>query len=257
MQADKLLDVAVLAARMAGAHAFSNRHRRYEIDESSPHDVKLRLDRECQDVAESVIREAFPEHVLFGEEAGSYDAEAEYLWIIDPIDGTVNFLHDATHWGPSVACRFGGQIVAGAVYLPALDECYSASLEQKALCNGEPLSASKTPTLEQSLVITGLSRHAHNDQAFEVFRRLANRSQKIRILGAAAADMCMVAAGRADGYYETSLYMWDWAAAGLIARQAGAHVEVLEQYDELRARVMCSNPQIANELKSAILENGS
>jgi myo-inositol-1(or 4)-monophosphatase len=251
---EDLLETAVAAARAAGTHALENRHRRNEVDSSSAHDVKLRLDRECQSVIEAVIHDAFPGHAVFGEEGGTRDGGAEYLWVIDPIDGTVNFQHDARHWGPSVACLRGGETVAGAVFLPALDECYTATVDRPAQCNGQPIRVSDTPTLEKSIVLTGLSKHAGEEAALRVFRRLAQRAQKVRILGAAAADICMVAAGRADGYYETSLYEWDWAAAGLIARQAGARVEILEQHNELQARVMCATPRIADALRSALLD---
>src|ERR1700690_2741130 len=140
--ASDLLACAVGAARAAGLHALQNEGRRGEVAQSLAHDVKLNLDTECQVKAEQVIRLAYPEHAILGEEGGAEGDAATPLWIIDPIDGTVNFSHGLSYWCSSIAVQIGGKMVAGAVYAPVLNELFTASSEQTACCNDEPISVS-------------------------------------------------------------------------------------------------------------------
>lgn len=245
-------DAAVAAARAAGTHALRNEHRRHEVDARFPHDIKLRLDRECQDRAEDVLLERFPGDPILGEEGERGGGSGERLWIIDPIDGTVNFLHGLPFWCSSVAFRHGGEVVAGAVYLPAFDACYLATSDQPATCNGEPIQVSMVDHLGDSLVLTGVSKHGSDEKALKRLQDFVPKVQKVRVMGSAAADMCMVAAGRADGYYETSIYLWDWAAAGLIVQQAGGTVEVLERGRNHAGRIMCTNGLIHEDLKKIV-----
>lgn len=252
---DDLLACAVEAARAAGEHAFRNLHRRSEVAHRFAHDVKLHLDLESQQRAEQVIRAAFPSHHILGEEDGALTSGAEPLWIIDPIDGTVNFSHGLPLWCSSVAVRVGGEVVAGAVHLPAMRETYTATLGQPALCNGEPIRVSETAGLEEALVLTGLPmKKDHNMPTLGMVRAVSPRVQKIRVMGAAAVDICYVACGRADGYFESGIYLWDVAAAGLVAQQAGARVEVLEHLTDVRLRYICTNGRIHDALKDIVVQ---
>ena len=247
-----VLEAAVLSVRAAGRHALDNSSRRGEIDVRFDHDVKLRLDRECQDRAEDVIRSIFPAHTLFGEEGGEYREEADYLWIIDPLDGTVNYFHGVPLWGSSVACQVRGEIVAGAIFLPVLDECFTATTEHATLCNGKPVQTSSAADLADSLVLTGLSHNVKSEENMDVITSIAHRARKIRVLGSASVDFCLVASGRAEAYFESSLHLWDWAAGGLIVQQAGAHFEVLEHYDAVRGRTLAVAPGVAQELRALV-----
>jgi myo-inositol-1(or 4)-monophosphatase len=250
---DKLLDVAVRSAQKAGQHAIKNYRRRKDITQRFEHDVKLELDLECQEKAEQVIRKAYPEHNILGEEKGTLTTGPEPLWIIDPIDGTVNFLHGIPLWCASVAVQVEGRIVAGAVFLPEMEECYTATIHHLSRCNGKLIHASEVKRLEDALVLTGLSKHVHTSpEAGDVFRAVSERAQKVRIMGAAAVDICHVACGRADGYIETGIYLWDVAAGGLIAERAGARIEVLEKIDALRMRFLCTNGHIHEPLKQIV-----
>ncbi len=252
---DVLLACAERAARAAGRHAVDNAHRRDEIAERFPHDVKLKLDGECQRRAEEAIHRQFPGHPILGEEGISAASGEGYVWIVDPIDGTVNFMHGLPLWCSSVAVRCGRDVLAGAVYVPMLEECYTATRVGPALCNGKPIAPSRTPALEESLVLTGLSKHVStNVYSRHVLEAIAVRVQKTRILGAAAVDICSVAAGRADGYFETGIYLWDIAAAGLIAERAGARAEVVEELGDYRYRFLVTNGLIHESLKSVVLE---
>lgn len=249
-----LLRCAVEAARAAGDHALNNVHRRQHVAQRFDHDVKLHLDLECQKQAEQVIHGAFPGHRVLGEEGGAFDADPEPLWIVDPIDGTVNFQHGLPLWCSSVAVRVGKDVVAGAVYVPMLDECYTASVQEPARCNGEPIRVSLTERLEDALVLTGLSKHiGKNLHTIDVLREVSLKVQKARIMGAAAVDLCHVACGRADGYFESGIYLWDVAAAGFIAQRAGARVEILEALSEVRFRYVCTNGKIHDALRDVIV----
>ncbi len=249
-----LLACAVAAARAAGNHALANIHRRNAIAQKFDHDVKLLLDLECQKKAEEVIRNAYPEHLILGEEGGSFDEKADKLWIIDPIDGTVNFMHGLPLWCSSVAVRAGGEVVSGAVYLPTMKECYTATLEGPALCNGAPIGVSKTDRLGDAIVLTGLSKNVgENLHTFDVLKAVSLKVQKARIMGAAAVDICYVASGRADAYIEAGIYLWDIAAAGLIARRAGARTEVVEKLSDVRFRYLCTNGKIHDALREVVV----
>ena len=173
-----LLECAIRTARTAGDHALANRERRVEVVKLSRHDVKLKLDLECQARAESVIRSEYPDHDILGEEdvdAPAADTKpAAVEWIIDPIDGTVNFWHGLPLWCTSVAVRTNGRVVAGAVYAPDIDELYSASEGGGAFCNGQPLAVSETAKLEQALVTTGMDKDVHPElPPFALFNTIA------------------------------------------------------------------------------------
>ncbi len=242
-----LLDTAVAAAHAAGTHALTNWRRRGEVFKRTAHDVKLQLDLEAQEQAERVIRTRFPDHAILGEESEEQarplpSASALEQWIIDPIDGTVNFSHGLPWWCSSVAVRRGEELLAGAVFAPALDEIFTAALGSPAARNGAPIRVSAVATLDQALVMTGLDQKAgHQGPPFETFRRLSAAVQRVRVMGSAALEICRVAAGQADGYFESGIFIWDIAAASLIVRQAGGSTEILDRFEGHRLRFLASN----------------
>ncbi|MCX6995819.1 MAG: inositol monophosphatase family protein [Kiritimatiellaeota bacterium] len=247
------LEIAVAAATAAGRHALKHYGRRRDVVRRSAHDVKLQLDLECQARAEEVIRRHFSEHRVLGEEGGAFRSGPEPLWIIDPIDGTVNFTHGLPFWCCSVALQLDGRMVAGAVVLPMLNECYRASRETPAFCNDEPLRVSAVSRRGEALVLTGLHKDpAEAGRALEFLSRLSAATEKTRMLGAAAADLCQVARGRAEGFFESRIYLWDVAAAGLILERAGGRVEVLERYDDVSLRILGTNGLLHDELKALV-----
>jgi len=246
-------EVANEAAREAGLHALNQLHRRTELAQKLEYDVKLQLDLECQARAEEVIRNRFPEHGILGEEGRRASAANSPRWIIDPIDGTVNFFHGLPLWCSSVAVQWEGQVMAGAVFMPELEDFYTARIDGPALCNDRPIAPSATASLADSMILTGLSKHIHeNPVAFDLLKELTLLSQKVRVMGAAAVDICHVACGKADGYVETGIYIWDVAAAGLIADRAGARAEIVEELSEYRYRYICTNGKIDGEIKALL-----
>jgi myo-inositol-1(or 4)-monophosphatase len=248
-----LLETACLAARAAGNHALAHKDRRRECAENFAHDLKLVLDAECQDIAEKTIFSRHPTHGILGEEAVTPADPEEYEWIIDPIDGTMNYTHDFPYWCASVAVRKNHQVLAGCVFAPEFDACYTATIEAPARLNDQPIAPSEIANPKDALVFTGISKHMQTatDSHFQMFSRLALSTQKLRINGSAALDLCQVAAGVADGFYETSLYLWDHAAASLIARQAGVQVQIIPLSTERHAcTILAANPRLFSALQS-------
>jgi myo-inositol-1(or 4)-monophosphatase len=245
--AKTLLAVCIEAARAAGSHALNHLHRRSEVIEQFDHDIKLVMDRECQTIAEEVIHRHFPVHTILGEE-GVIQKDCTYEWIIDPIDGTANYTRGFPYWNCSVAVQNHGAPVAGCVFVPVLDECYTATAEGPARCNETPIHISGVHTLEESTFFAGLTKDI-DPRALGFFCDMAPQVSKIRMLGSAAIDICHVACGRSDGYYEAGLYLWDVAAAGLIAERAGAKITVWPRHEKLGIRYLCTVPAIHDEVK--------
>ncbi len=251
----ELLECARTAAEAAGRHAAENRSRRTETTRRVRNDVKLVLDVECQRVAEAIIHGAFPDHAILGEEGERPRAGADYEWIVDPIDGTVNFSHGLPVWCSSVAVRRGPEVMAGAVFAPDLGDLYTATRGGPALRNGEPIRVSDIADPAEAVMATGLAaKTGDRITSYGVFRALTLQLQRVRIMGASAVDICHVAAGRIEGYVETSIYLWDVAAAGLIARRAGGRTEILEELGGHRMRFLATNGHIHDAVRAVIVE---
>ena len=250
------LEIAVAAARAAGGHARDQRHRRGEAHQLLAHDVKLALDVECQGIAEKILRARAPGHAILGEEsvgaAETADADTP-LWIVDPIDGTVNFSHGLPFWCCSIGVRLGTRTLAGAVYAPDMDELYTATADGPALCNGAPLHVSSVAAVSEALIMTGLDKQVDPRlPPFEIFRAISVQAQKARIVGTAALDLCRVAAGQADAYFESGIYVWDIAAAALIVERAGGRTELLGELGHGRLRFLASNGLIHEAVRNII-----
>ena len=252
----ELLAIAVDAARAAGRHACEQRHRRGEAHQRLAHDVKLALDVECQGIAEAIIRKRAPAQAILGEEspgeAGCVDSGTP-LWIIDPIDGTVNFSHGLPFWCCSIAVRLGARALAGTVYAPDLNELYTATADGPALCNGAPLRVSSVAAVSEALIMTGLDKHVDPRMPpFEIFRAISVQAQKARIEGSAALDLCRVASGQADAFFESGIYIWDIAAGALIVERAGGRAELLGELGRGRLSFLASNGLIHEAIRNII-----
>ena len=251
---DRLLACAEAAARAGGRHALMHTHRRRIIAETFAHDVKLKLDQECQDVAERTIRKHFPRAVILGEETPMAPVATDVLWIIDPIDGTVNYFHGLPLWCCSVAVQVRGCTAAGAVYAPMLRECYTAHRERSSTCNGKPLAVSDTRRLKNAVMLTGLNKRNYLlNHSIALFQNLSRKTQKLRIMGSAALDICQVAAGRADAFFESGIYLWDVAAAALIVEQAGGRAEIITSGRHYKLQILASNGHLHTPLRRLIL----
>ena len=246
--------VAVQAARRASQHALANRDRRLDANSVARNDVKLKLDEECQHIAIATVLDAFPDHsVLAEEETGepATSAAAEYQWIIDPIDGTVNFFHGNPQWCCSVAVRRGDETLAGAVAAPETGCLYEASLGGQALCNGEPIHSLDLP-LRDSLVLFGTAAYNPElaERTFALCADYLRRGIDLRRTGSAAWDLCNMALGTVGLFFEMRLQLWDYAAAGLIAMEAGCRLTDLDGRPltwDGPSSILCASQGVAKE----------
>lgn len=190
---------------------------------SSSTDVVTEYDRAAEAHIVGELRRLRPDDAIVGEEGTADDGTSGYSWYIDPIDGTTNFVYGVPSWSCSVAVAHGDRMIAGAVCVPPLDELFSAADGLGASRNGVPVRCSTETDLSLALVGTGFNYQPHERRRqAEAVGRVIDRVRDIRRLGSAAVDLCMVACGRLDVYYERHLNSWDAAAGELIAREAGA-----------------------------------
>jgi myo-inositol-1(or 4)-monophosphatase len=200
------------------------------VNEAARHDIKLELDVRCQRLIERTLRAAFPDLPILGEEGLVGNPDADLRWVVDPIDGTVNFAYDVPHACTCIAlqCRdplarpTGFRSIVGVTYDPFLDELYTATADGPSRMNGRVLHVSTRAKLAEALVGTGFSKSRAN-MAFAVpyTSELALRARKIRMLGSAGTMLAYVAAGRFDAYVELSISLWDFAAGALLVERAG------------------------------------
>ena len=246
--------ITTLAARRAGEHVMNNLDRRDDFNSNLRTDVKHKLDVEAQEIAESIINEIYPKHDILGEESWDQPLDnSDWLWIIDPIDGTINFFHGLPWWCCSVAVRYKGKTIAGSIYIPEMGMMFEAACNGPALCNGEPIHVSKTEEITLSMLATGADKWDLDNRAFRFMKKISEMAQRPRILGAAAVDMCMVACGRIDGYFESGIYTWDMAAGALIVERAGGETDILRQYPNHRMAFLATNGHLHQTCKDQLL----
>jgi myo-inositol-1(or 4)-monophosphatase len=194
---------------------------------SSPTDVVTQTDLRAEDLVRQLLREQTPAAGFLGEEGGTTTPAARLQWVIDPLDGTVNFLYGVPLFAVSIAAAVDGDIVAGAVVDVLRDELFSAHLGGGARRNGAPISVSECASLPDALVATGFSYQAElRALQGEVVHRLLSRARDLRCFGSAALELCWVACARLDGYFQRDTKIWDRAAGALIAEEAGARIEM-------------------------------
>jgi myo-inositol-1(or 4)-monophosphatase len=226
----ELRDLAVSTA--VGAADLVRRRRKAGVavaaTKSSATDIVTATDRESEDFIRRRLRDARPDDGFLGEEGGSAESTSGVTWVVDPIDGTVNFLYDIPQYAVSVAARTSDGVVAGAVVNVVTDEVFAAARGLGATLDGQPIRVRPTPPLEQRLVATGFGyvRAVREVQGAAVARLLLD-VRDIRRAGSCALDLCSVAVGRCDAYVEEGPAPWDHAAGGLVAEEAGARFELL------------------------------
>ncbi|MBR5522001.1 MAG: inositol monophosphatase [Akkermansia sp.] len=218
------LRAAEQAARCAGRFLLHHFRSPLPVDEALAHDIKLRLDKETQQLIEAELSLHFPDYAVLGEE-GRTESESQPEWIIDPIDGTVNYFYGLPLFCVSIALRVQGKVVLGCVYNPMLDECYCALADGVATCNGREIHVSSRSRMEEAIVFVGHGTHdGSGTTGLRRFAHISSQVRKIRILGTAALTLCYIADGRFDAYIENRINVWDFAAAGLILERAGGRV---------------------------------
>jgi myo-inositol-1(or 4)-monophosphatase len=268
MNLRKAQQEAIRAALSVGKIMRQNLASEKRADAVSRHDIKLELDVRCQNLIERALYRAFPEVSFLGEEGDAEEQESEFRWVVDPIDGTVNYAYGLPHACVSIALQRkvskqkgpalndatvypdGYKTQMGIVYDPFRDELWTAMLGQPARLNNKPIHVSKRRRLADAIVTMGLSKTPqHLTATLPVLGRVARRVRKIRILGAAALDIAYVATGRFDGFLEQGIRLWDIAAGALLVESAGG-VLFREQIPGRHAyRVIASNGLLQKQLR--------
>ncbi|MEU7000585.1 inositol monophosphatase family protein [Nonomuraea sp. NPDC046570] len=254
-----MTDFAALAediAREAGDMLLAKRPSNPEVLEtkSSPTDVVTALDRAAEELIRARIGQARPGDRILGEEGGEAPGTSSVRWIVDPIDGTVNFLYGLPEWAVSIAVEVDGQVVAGAVNVVPRGELFTASLGRGAVLKKDGLAVERLRCndgvpLDRALVATGFGYSAARRAVqAEVVAAVLPRVRDIRRGGSCAIDLCSVAAGRVDAYYERGVNHWDFAAAGLVATEAGARIGGLHGAPPGTEFALCAAPGLFEEL---------
>lgn len=255
---DPMLNIAVDAARVAGNIIIRAQQRldTLKIATKGPNDFVTETDQRCEQEIISIIRKAFPTHGFIGEEGGT-QAGDDYIWIIDPIDGTRNFIHGFPHFAVSIAVSHKNIIQHGVIYDPVRQELFTASRGKGALLNERRIRVANRKHLNESLFATGFAyRYSKpkNPLAGQVLQSILPICGDIRRAGAATLDLAYVACGRLDGFWELGLHLWDMAAGILLVKEAGGFVcDLAGGEDYLKTgNILAANPNIARQFLKTI-----
>jgi len=220
------LEVAEETAREAAKVLLENLGKVKEIEFKAKNSLVTEVDKLSEKIIISNIKKNFPDHDIFAEESGKDFSDSDYVWLIDPIDGTTNYAHAYPFFSISIALEIKGEVIAGLVYDPVKDEMFTAEKGKGAFLNGDPISVSKSDEIRHSHVCTGFMHEVEwmVEANIRHFGNFIRRARAVRRDGSAALDLCYVACGRFDGFWELGLNPWDTAAAVLIVKEAGGHV---------------------------------
>ena len=225
------LETAIQAARSAGSLLREQFGSVLEVNAAEAHDIKLQLDVEAQRCIEGIVLGRFPDHAILGEE-GSSGVGGGWEWILDPIDGTVNFFYGIPHFCVSIALRHAGVMQIGVILDPMRDELWSVERGGVPSLNGRPIRVSARTQLADSILTVGFSKSSSSiDAGLPLLDRMVHKARKCRMMGSAALDLAYVATGRLDAYIEQGVNLWDIAAGQLLVESAGGRVDVRERSD--------------------------
>ncbi|MBK8710574.1 MAG: inositol monophosphatase [Niastella sp.] len=249
-----MLKQTLLEATRAGAsqlvHYFN---RDFKIsNKEGVNNLVTEADHAAEKAIIAVIQKEFPDHFILSEETGEIKSNSEYKWIIDPIDGTVNFANGIPICCVSIAVEKNGEMILGAVYAPILNEFYIAEKGRGAFLNDKKIAVSSKTEVIKSCLVTGFP-YTYLDSPrgpLQVFEELIRQGIPVRRLGSAAIDLCWVAAGRFDGFYEHQLQAWDSAAGFLLVKEAGGEVTDFagKKFSPYQPHILATNGKIHNEL---------
>ncbi len=226
------LDAAIAAARAAGELLRENFTLPRDVNSMEAHDIKLAIDVQTQDLITQRLLDQFPEHALYGEEGIVGDQTSEFQWVVDPLDGTVNYFYGLPHFCTSIALRQSQQVIVGVIYDPMRDELWAVQKGCKPTLNGEPFRVSERAQLSEAVISVGLSKTEATIRAgLPLLQEMIHRVRKCRLMGSAALDMAYVACGRFDAYIEQGISLWDIAAGWLLVEAAGGRVDMKARVD--------------------------
>jgi myo-inositol-1(or 4)-monophosphatase len=226
------LDAAKKAATAAGELLRQNFNLPRRVNAAEKHDIKLQIDVETQQLITDQLLSEFPNHALYGEEGIVGDQTSEHQWVVDPLDGTVNYYYGIPHFCVSIALRFKGEIIVGVIYDPVRDEMWSVQKGEKPALNGKEFRVSDRADLAEAVISVGLSKSGVTiESALPLLQQMVHRARKCRLMGSAALDMAYVACGRFDAYIEQGISLWDIAAGWILIETAGGSVDIRPRTD--------------------------
>lgn len=253
-QLKETLDEAIQAAGTIIQRRF---HGDFVIDHKEGiNNLVTEVDKQAEAAIIRIIHARFPEHTILSEEAGLLEQYSDYVWLVDPIDGTVNFAHGIPLCCVSIALRYKGDLLIGAVYNPMMNELFEAEKGAGATLNGKPIRVSAKDDFARACLVTGFPYRMpeHGDHPLKVFERAIMRGLPVRRLGSAAIDLCWVACGRFDGFWEYNLSPWDIAAGYLIVQEAGGRITDFDgkPYDVFDKETLATNDMLHEPLRAMI-----
>jgi myo-inositol-1(or 4)-monophosphatase len=258
------LATAVEIVLRAGAIQMAGRETGFRIAKKGEIDLVTEVDLACERMCRATLAERFPEHDILAEELSSGPGEAaraRYRWVFDPLDGTTNYAHGLPIFCASLALELDGRPITAAVYDPSRRELFTAELGQGAFVNGTRLKASATDALGDALLVTGVPYdvHVRGPELVELFGLFLQRARAVRRLGSAALDLCYVAAGRFDGFWEQHLKPWDVSAGALVAAEAGGRITGMDgaAFDARAAHLVASNGLVHDAMLEVIRDSRS
>lgn len=247
---------AIEIAKEAGEFQVEKLHKTRTIEYKGKFNIVTEVDKECEKRIVSFLKDRFPSHDILAEEGGGKRSHSEWLWIVDPLDGTVNYSHAYPLFSVSIALMHQGKVVVGVVYEPNRNELFAAEKGGGAVCNDKPIRVSKNKDVYSSMIATGFAYNVadvdRNNVAY--FNAFIKKCHAIRRDGVASVDLCYVACGRYDGFWELDLRPWDIAAGSLILEEAGGKVTMFNgsPLDIFGNEILASNGIIHDEMRSIL-----
>jgi myo-inositol-1(or 4)-monophosphatase len=253
------LATAVEAVVRAGEIHLSKFRSGVRIEKKGAIDLVTEVDFEVERMFRALVAERFPDHDVLAEELGALSSGARCRWVFDPLDGTTNYAHGLPIFCASLALEIDGQPEVAAIYDASRQELFTAERGVGAWLNGEPMKVSATETMLEALLVTGFPYTVHDtpEKYLKVFGAFISRARAVRRLGSAALDLCYVASGRMDGFWEESLQPWDTMAGGLIVQEAGGRVTALDGRPWLAADgdVLASNGLLHEQMMEILRDS--
>jgi len=246
------IEVAKDTARKAGVVLLENLGKVKEIEFKAKNSLVTEVDKLSEEIIINNLKQSFPSHDIFAEESGRDSENSDYLWLIDPIDGTTNYAHAYPFFSISIALEIKGEVKVGLVYDPVKDEMFTAEEGKGAFLNGKAITVSKSDAIEHSHVCTGFMHDSEwmVEANIKHFGNFIRRARAVRRDGSAALDLCYVACGRFDGFWELGLNPWDTAAAVLILKEAGGLVTKFtgDEYNIYMKDILASNSIVHDQM---------
>ncbi len=256
MSMDAFLETAITASRLAGG-VLQEWSEKFTVSEKSVKNLVTEADLASQDLIFNTIHERYPDHSFLGEEDLAVEnAGSDYRWIIDPLDGTANYVHGFPYYGVSIGLEYQGELTVGVIFDPNRDEMFTAEKGQGAFLNGKPIQVSTCDELHEAMCVASLPVGARGDEPqIAQFLRVLPAARSVQRLGSAALNLCYIACGRLDAYWSGTLKAWDQAAGAVIVREAGGSVTRMngETFDVEDSDLLATNGQAFHSELSRLL----